>query len=100
MIWIKRLAAEIERWSAGKEDPRIVITDVRYLNEVQWIIENGGVVYRIVRPGYGPANTEEASSFRAIEMSGFRFPRVDNCSTPEELGKTILEVTKSLFPGV
>ena len=43
-----------------------VITDVRYLNEAQWIKEHNGEVWYIDRPGIGPANDEEANSFAEI----------------------------------
>lgn len=43
-----------------------VITDVRYLNEAQWIKEHNGEVWYIDRPGIGPANDEEAKSFAEI----------------------------------
>jgi hypothetical protein len=35
---------------------RYVITDVRYPNEAEEIKRLGGVIWRVTRPGYGPAN--------------------------------------------
>lgn len=43
-----------------------VITDVRYLNEAQWIKDHGGEIWYIDRPGVGPANDEETKSFAEI----------------------------------
>lgn len=79
--WVHRL------WNRfGTVDPGpIIITDVRYLNEVRRILTSGGKVVRIVRAGYGPANDEEARSFEEIEKT-YSLPKVLNDSTPEELG--------------
>lgn len=45
---------------------RTVVSDVRYLNEVQRIIDLGGEVWYVNRRLLDPANTEEARSFREI----------------------------------
>lgn len=37
------------------EDASIVVTDCRFPNEAQAIVERGGKVFRIKRPGVGPA---------------------------------------------
>ena len=44
----------------------IVVSDVRYLNEVQRIIDLGGEVWYVNRRLLDPANPEEARSFREI----------------------------------
>lgn len=46
--------------------PPTVVSDVRYLNEVQRIIDLGGEVWYINRRLLDPANPEEARSFREI----------------------------------
>jgi hypothetical protein len=43
-----------------------VITDVRYVNEAQRIVDLGGVVIYIARPDIGPANDEEARSITEL----------------------------------
>lgn len=56
------------------EQNGIVISDVRFPNEMRAIQERGGVVYRIYRPGYGPANDHEsevALNDHCDEMDGF-----------------------------
>lgn len=60
--WIRKLATTYNRICA--ED--IVITDVRYKNEIDWIHEMNGIVIMVARPGYGPANDEEKKSFGEI----------------------------------
>lgn len=49
--WIRKALDAID--TCG---PRVVITDVRYKNELQMIRDRGGVLWRVVRNGVGPAN--------------------------------------------
>jgi hypothetical protein len=69
--------------------PPCCVTDVRYLNEVQHIESLGGIVIRIRRPGYGPANPEEARSFAEIERARPAMPCVRNDGTPEEMAARV-----------
>lgn len=48
--------------SRARKHPRVVVSDVRYPNEAEAIHALGGVVWRIERPGVGPANETEAAS--------------------------------------
>ena len=61
--WIEKLEDEHGK-PAGS---RTIISDVRYLNEAEWIIGKGGVVVLVERPGVGPANGEEAGSIGNIK---------------------------------
>lgn len=75
------------------EGQSVVITDVRYLNECQRILANGGRLVMLDRPGIGPANEEEERSIRRVwlELSG-KIVVVINDGTPEELGRKVLAV--------
>jgi len=116
--WIFRLVREIgERGIDWSSD--IAITDVRYANEAQWILDltqfsaraihterpsHGSkrlvnrhlpeygptYVVRIQRPGYGPANEEERRSFQELERAFPDMPVVVNDGTPEELAAKVL----------
>lgn len=55
-----------------------VITDVRYANEVEFILDKGGRVVRVFRNGYGPANEEERRSFEEIADRWPNMPGVFN----------------------
>lgn len=44
-FWVEAALHNAEKYS------RIVVTDVRFPNEVDAVLEKGGVVYRVVRPG-------------------------------------------------
>jgi len=50
-------------------DPREshVVTDVRYMNEVEAIRQRGGKVIMVTRPGVGPCNEEERLSFLHVK---------------------------------
>jgi hypothetical protein len=41
---------------------RVVVSDVRFDNEVQWIRRCGGIIVQITRPGYGPVNDHVADA--------------------------------------
>jgi hypothetical protein len=66
-----------------------VITDVRYLNEATWIESLGGRVFWVIRPGHGPANSEEAQSIQEIIASGMISATLDNCGSIEELHEKV-----------
>jgi hypothetical protein len=44
----------------------LVVPDIRYLNECNWILGLGGNLLYISRPGVEPANDEEIYSFSAL----------------------------------
>lgn len=75
--WIGKLEASIRSLHVN-----IVITDVRYLNEVKWIESLGGQVIYLSRPGYGPANEEEKQSFDAIRSSANLVEVCNDASIP------------------
>lgn len=56
--WVLALARRVQ--PVLGPGSRVVITDVRFPNEVAWIHDIGGVVWRIVRPGHdGDAHVSE-----------------------------------------
>lgn len=82
--WIDRLEADVH----GVD--RVVVTDVRYQNEVSWVQENGGVVIYLDRPGIGPANQEEHDSFSQIKQDF----TVVNDGTIEELHQAVEQIVR------
>jgi len=81
--WIKCLATDLP-------GGLIAVSDVRYLNEVKWILSKGGVCVYIRRDGYGPANAEEGRSILEI-INTIQIPEILNDGTKEELGKKVLK---------
>jgi hypothetical protein len=86
--WINRLLLKIPT------NTNVVITDVRYPNEVRAIESWGGAVVRIQRLGSGPANDEERVSIEEIDCLWPKLVYVTNDVTPEQLGKRVLEAVK------
>ena len=85
--WITQLEQDIHLRELVEHD--IVITDVRYMNEVEWVQEQGGKVIWIHRPGYYPANEEENMSFNVIRQRARNIINLDNNGTIEELHNNI-----------
>lgn len=70
----------------------VVITDVRYPNEAERIMSEGGRLVLITRPRYVPANGEEARSIAHILKLWPEIPTVKNTGTKADLGRAVLEV--------
>ncbi len=68
--------------------PDIVITDVRYPNEVAEILSRDGRVFFVDRPGKGPANEEEAASINDV-MHRYQLPVIHNDGTVERLHREV-----------
>lgn len=51
-VWIDVLEKRIQASGAD----RVVISDVRFDNEAEWVRSQGGLVIQVKRPGTGPAN--------------------------------------------
>lgn len=66
----------------------IVVTDVRFPNEVRGIEERGGVVVRITRPGVGPKNTHASET--SLEDWEFEYT-VLNDGSIEDLHQNLLD---------
>lgn len=57
--WIDKIKDDVMYWI--NKGNTAIITDVRYVNEVQWVKSLGGKIVNIVRQDIGPANEEEWS---------------------------------------
>ena len=61
-----------------------------HTRQIVRLIERGGTVIRIDRPGYGPANDEEERSFFYLDAALPDLPRVINDKTPAALAFAVL----------
>lgn len=73
-LWVLLLQART------KYSPKIVITDVRFLNEVEWIHANGGIVCYIRRPNEISTNFSHVSEQTPALVADIQ---IVNNSTPE-----------------
>lgn len=84
-FWVRHMEARIKTWEACGEN-RFVIDDMRYPNEFEFITENGGQVWEILRPGQ--KITSPHSSEGALE--GYLFDEVlVNEGSLEDLRKKV-----------
>lgn len=51
-IWIKRAEVEYNKYRDNFNAGGMVIPDIRYENEAEWIQKMGGIIIHVTRPGY------------------------------------------------
>lgn len=84
-FWLR--VARIEHFS---ENHPVVVTDVRFPNEVDHIYSLGGIVMRVVRQGYtGDDHTSETA------LDSYILPEIRNDGTVEELRSKVHALVKS-----
>lgn len=91
-IWIKSLQARIVRdLGVRKEENRkVVITDVRFQNEANWIRESGGIIVHLTRPGFeGNVGIPGHESEKQLDFSQFtkgeNYYEINNSGTITDL---------------
>lgn len=84
-VWVEAL---YNSWSI--EHDKIVITDVRFPNEVEAIQGWGGDVYRVIRPGYGPVNDH----FSETALDDYPLPSILNNDTIDHLEEVVTSILK------
>lgn len=90
--WIKKLAAKIHQTQRDNPEAKICVTDVRYLNEVDWLQNLGGDVLIIDRPGFGPASDEEKESIQLVKDNGKGLTTISNCGTIDLLKSNLSKI--------
>lgn len=86
-FWIKNLFKVAEQ----KEYTNVIITDVRYINEADYILEHGGVMLRVERENKDSVhNMSHPSEVQLDEYKKFTFTVVNNW-TLEVLARTAVE---------
>lgn len=63
-FWLKIAAAKIAMYQ-HYETPGVVISDVRFPNEAEWIKAQGGHIWRILRPGVEPVRAHASEALIA-----------------------------------
>lgn len=84
-VWVNKAMENIQ------PEDHIVFSDVRYQNEADAILRQGGRLWRITRPGVGPVNAHGSdSAMDSYPASSFDLTIV-NDSTKEELFSALEE---------
>ncbi|HEX9226817.1 MAG TPA: hypothetical protein VF885_09175 [Arthrobacter sp.] len=86
--WVDVVARQI----AEEKPERVVLTDVRFDNEAEWLGEQGGLVVQITRPGVGPVNNHKSDAGISEHLVSVT---VDNDSTLEALASRMDAVRKT-----
>jgi len=81
--WIDRIREDVRL--ALNANHYVFITDVRFKNEAEWILSEGGSVINVCREGVGAANPDESEQSQLIKpllASSLTWPTYgDNCLT-------------------
>jgi len=86
-IWTKQIHKEVK--SILDTGISVVVTGIRFPNEMRYINNAGGVTLWIERPGYGPVNSH--SSDNTLSVDDFDYI-IYNDGTLEELKQKVLEL--------
>ena len=93
LYWVKRLDKKLL-----EHNPDVaLITDIRFLNEVEFIRQRGGVVIECVRVGAPDFEVEEHQSER--ELDGFKWDYTITAETAEECRRKAVDVYKAIYRG-
>lgn len=72
--------------------PNFVISDVRFPNEADWIRAQGGVIWRVVRPGVAPVRDHASES----EIENISCDKIIlNIGSVQELHNTVLNALRN-----
>jgi hypothetical protein len=89
-VWVNALFADYRLWSDGSKDwyPNWIITDMRFPNEMEAVVEKGGITIRVTRPG-----TATGTHPSEIDLDDAEFDyEIINDSTMEELVKKVRNI--------
>lgn len=93
LVWVRSAMRRVSELTSACQN--VVITDVRYLNEVLAIQQQGGRVIMIVRPEIGPVNSEEQRSMKEIQDAGAVDGWLLNNGTVGELHTRVKSLVRS-----
>lgn len=106
-FWIKRLELELINTYGDPRRVRISVSDVRFQNEAQWILDRGGILVHITRPSIDgqEVGIKGHASEAGINFMELKFPqqlnrvyKITNDKTPEELKAKAFYTLADAFP--
>ena len=80
-FWVRIAAAKV-KLCAHYNDAGVVISDVRFPNEAAWIRSQGGVIWRVIRPGTAPVRAHDSEDLIATLQHDYV---IDNRCTIDDL---------------
>lgn len=90
-IWTRLAKRALDHFSEG-----LIIRDLRFENEVEWIKREGGLIVYVIRPDYDDRSaTENHQSNTPLSDSCADFIIINN-STLDDLKQKILKITANL----
>lgn len=84
-FWLKIAGAKIALYHRYS-DKGVVISDVRFPNEAAWIKSEGGIIWKIIRPGVEPVRAHESEAL--INTLPYDYV-IDNRGTIDELAHAV-----------
>ena len=98
-FWLRIAQSHIDgiRVSTFGQLPDFVISDVRFENEANWIRAQGGVIWRIVRPGVEPVRSHASESgMEAIHCHRM----IPNIGSIQDLRDTVTTALRNTYFGM
>jgi hypothetical protein len=93
-FWLKRAQVSLDEHVRKDPDSKFVFTDVRFLNEAEFIRKNGGKIIRVIRDGVG----ERDSHVSEMEMNSIQVDAtVANNGTYSDLYNNVERVMYELI---
>jgi len=78
--------------AAGVTEGNVIVTDTRFLNEVDYILEHGGTMLRVVRPG-----TAVGTHISETDLDVLLLDELHNSGTLEELAEKVRAYAATLI---
>jgi hypothetical protein len=87
-FWVRIAAAKVELCK-NFDSAGVVISDVRFPNEATWIRSQGGVLWRVIRPGTAPVRSHASEDLIASLQHDYV---IDNLGTIDDLDNAVRAV--------
>lgn len=88
-VWVDTVMRQVDGHDGGA-----VITDVRFPNEVDAILEQGGTVYRVTRPSVEPVNSHVSET----ALGDVELPTIANVGTLSQLERVVADLFGPVRP--
>lgn len=95
-FWVVRLndrIKELETFAStmGTPPPSVVVSDVRYMDEGEYIKSNGGLLIWVFNPMVEESIEKDIHPSEALDVSSMADVKIENVGTVEDLHRKVLE---------